>query len=350
MIRRITRLLVLLSSVVLAIAACRPTPDDTPLPTLSPTAFPTSTPVPPAATPTLAPLRVSAQDDVVLDRFRPQDAFVLRFDQPMDPTSTINPLLFSPPLSGQAQWDDTKTALTFLPEGGFAPGETYSVILSDRLKSVDGRSFDRPYEWEIEILPAPQIVQTFPNHWFPKERYPALRITFDRKMDRASVAAALTVTPTVPLAMTWQEDVQASTLTITPTVPLIPGTDYQFTLDRAASADGVLLDKALSRHVRLDKLVSRLERAGSASDAPIRIHFNYAMDGGSVRRAIRFTPPITGTLGWSEAQAMAVFTPTFRLSGSTTYTLTFAEGLCDANGDPLPQPGSLQFTTPCKVL
>ncbi len=349
MIRRILFLVILVSSIAILSVACRPVPLPTPTPepptaTLAPTATPA-----PSATP--APLEVWAANAYTLAHFRPQDRFVVYFGQPMDPNSTPNPLLFFPVVHGRFSWDQAHTSVAFIPEEGFDPGQTYFVILNDLLISVGNRSFDRSFEWKLQVLPVPQVLTRPASRRTEADRSPVFELAFDRPMNTSSVAAALNVSPTIPLNLSWSGEAQASQLTVTAARPLNPGDSYQFTLQpAAASSDGVQLGSAVQWSADLAPLVLRTIRQGNRNNAPIRVEFNYAMDTHSTGAILHFDPPLTGRWGWNRAGTAAVFTPTVPLQSGTQYTLSFSGFPLDDRGDLIVPPAPWHFTTSPAIL
>jgi len=76
---------------------------------------------------------------------------------------------------------------------------------------------------------------------------------------------------------------------------------------------------------------------------PLVIYFNRAMDQGSVERAWRLIPAVTGRFAW---RGMSVFfQPSRPLRTGTYYRLSIGSQAHDAQGQPMPRPFSLAFTT-----
>ena len=314
-----------------ATATARPAPADTP----------TATPVP---IPPAVELTAPAAPDSLL----PQDPVAVHFNQAMDADSVQIPLLFSPLVAGTLTWDASRTTLSFAPLEGFAPDTTYRLVLDESLATADGQHFAELQQWELTILPAPQVVRRNPSQRTLTLRRPEIQLVFDQAMNQTSVADALWVEPAISLALKWQE----KTLTIVPQEALEPGVTYQFSLGTdSASSDGVRLVDEFRWSYQTKPLINKI-RTPSQDDrqAPITIEFNYAMDTQSVQEALAFEPALVGDVSWDAAGRIATFAPGAPLPTGATYTLAFRGGLKDANNDPLPGPEPYEFETPAPIL
>src|SRR5574341_366458 len=95
---------------------------------------------------------------------------------------------------------------------------------------------------------APRVIERSPNFKWLSQRRPAISLTFDREMDQASVAAALTVEPSIHFNLRWE----AATAYLDLVEPLAPGGDYRFMLARtAADQEGVPLAEDYQWEYRL---------------------------------------------------------------------------------------------------
>jgi len=76
---------------------------------------------------------------------------------------------------------------------------------------------------------------------------------------------------------------------------------------------------------------------------PLVVYFNRGMDQGSVERAWRLMPAVAGHFAW---RGMSVFfQPSRPLRAGTYYRLSIGREAHDAQGQPMPRPFSLAFTT-----
>ncbi len=219
--------------------------------------------------------------------------------------------------------------------------------ISSPLQPPDAASFSSPIP--TPKVPAPRVLKRIPSQVAIGQRRPTIRLVFSRPMDRASVAAALTVEPAMPLDLHWE----GNDLILTPREPLTPGAQYNFALlQTATDLNGAPLERAYRWSYQLNGLIAHTSWPARRNDqsTPLRINFNYPMDMASVRRALKISPAITGNVAWNANKTTFVLTPTVPLPNETRYTIRFDDGLRDANGDPLPPPAPLRFTTPPPIL
>ncbi len=85
-----------------------------------------------------------------------------------------------------------------------------------------------------------------------------------------------------------------------------------------------------------------MTRAAPTAGALV-IYFNRAMDQGSVERAWRLTPAVAGHFAWRGMSAF--FQPSRPFRAGTYYHLSIGQEAHDAQGQPMPRPFSLAFTT-----
>lgn len=284
---------------VLILVACREEREP-PIPSSEPaaeTAIPTPT-IAPTVThgPWPSDLEVSLVSTADPVSFSPQSPFVLHFNQPMDKSSVGLPLLITPFVAGSHTWNDTGTHLTYFPDGGFASGETYSIVLDSELRAVSGLGFARPAHWEIQVAVAPRLSKRTPIDLHLSTRHPTIELSFDRPMDRDSVVEALDVYPEIPLTMQWDRD----RLVIEPIEAMTPGTLYNFTLSQVATDErGIPVSEIYRWSYRPRSVVaSTVAPKVGENRHTVVINFNYEMDTDSVRRALHFKPAIVGDLTW----------------------------------------------------
>jgi uncharacterized protein YfaS (alpha-2-macroglobulin family) len=192
------------------------------------------------------------------------------------------------------------------------------------------------------------VVERSPGYKWLKERRPVISLTFDREMDPGSVAAALTVTDSIPFNLRWD----GPTLFIELIEPLAPGGNYIFTLAHtAADRNGVPLAEDYRWEYRLSDLIaSHSGPTTSDPGAPLTIRFNYPTNTSSVEQALTIQPAITGTVSWDAQATTLTITPANLFASETTYTVNFAGRLLDSLGDDLPLPPPFTFTTPPPIL
>lgn len=153
--------------------------------------------------------------------------------------------------------------------------------------------------------PPPTILFHQPAQEQLRQRQPTIYLAFDQPMDQAAVGAALTVDPSVPLALSWVEN----TLYLVPTSPLAPDTLYTFTLSTAArNQQGTPLAAPYTWRYRTSHgLTSTGARNGWPRDGAFYLTFSTAMDPASVTQSLRIEPdiPVTnGSIRPTEGQPM----------------------------------------------
>lgn len=338
-------------------AACRSGPADTPAtaeseptakaetPTDEPTPRPTRTPAPTAVP---ATLEAWPDESLDLEKFLPGDALVMHFNQPMDPTSSREPVRITPIVRGEAIWNDDYTMLTFVPDSGFRPNRAYTIRFDRSLLSASGLRVNFNESWRLHTMSAPQLTHRLPSGQTLSERQPTIRLIFNRPMDEASVLAALTVSPTIEYEASWQ----GNELRLTLNEALDFDTVYRFRLSKEA-ADQYGQHPTIDyqwRYQLADVLASIGRPSAANRQAPITFRFNYAMNRAAVEQAIRFEPAIRGEWEWDEANKTAILMPDAPLPTDTTYTVRFEGSLRDAAGDALPLPQAVTFSTPPPIL
>lgn len=192
-------------------------------------------------------------------------------------------------------------------------------------------------------MPAPRVVNRQPTKQLVP-RQPTIRLLFNRAMDTASVMAALSITPSVPLSLTWPAD---DTALIGFAAPLQPGGVYTVTLGQTASAfDGHPMASTQTWTYFLEPFTARLSASTQTRALnPLRLHFNYPVTLASLRQAFSITPALSGTLVLDKTGATAIFTPTVLPLSGTTYTVTLAP-LLTAEGVRVTAQDPITFTTP----
>ncbi|MBK8904871.1 MAG: Ig-like domain-containing protein [Anaerolineaceae bacterium] len=345
------RILLIFFSALLILAACQgdqPT-DPTPTAVSHRTQTITTTEPEPTSEPAELPdfLAWEPVGDFALDDFPPDAPLVLRFNQPMK-TTAPQPLLFSPTVRGTFAWSDDNTVLTFTPDEGFSSNRTYWVNLHASLKSRSGLAFTAVQRWQLKTQHTPQITRRVPSGTTLAERQPGFVLTFNRAMDRASVEAAVSITPTVDYTLDWQDN----TLNLILDEQLEFGTNYQFAVAKTAvDEDGRHLAQPYTWTIRLADTLDDVSWPTAADHlAPIVLNFNYPIDQASLSDALEIKPAISGKLSWSSDYKTAELIPNTQLPADTTYTLSFTGPLRDAAGLDLPTPDDVTFTTPPVIL
>jgi uncharacterized protein YkwD len=185
----------------------------------------------------------------------------------------------------------------------------------------------------------------------------AVEIAFTQAMDPASVRAALDVQPAGAIRADWNR--AGTVLTVAPLRRWATGTYYTITVQPGAlSADGVPLSTPV-RAVFLTRpttaaTIGLTRAAGERAriDTGFVVEFDGPLDPATIRGALRVDPPVAGA--WARvdaapgdgahadaggartdaapAAARWAFTPVGRLAADTTYRISLADTLRDADG------------------
>ncbi|MBP6786408.1 MAG: Ig-like domain-containing protein [Candidatus Promineofilum sp.] len=312
-----------------------------PVPTAAPTALATPD-APPAAldpTPTTALLPTGTPADFLTATLAPahdphhyaaRTPLTILFDRPIA-APPDRPLVFTPSVPGTFSWNDDATAVTFNPTRGFSAGHTYTVTASDDLRAADGAIFDAPPVWSLVVVEPPRVLRRQPAQGAGRDRRPAISVIFDRPMDPATAAVA--VEPAVPLDLSWPDE---TTLVIRPAADLDPGVTYKFALAKeVAGSDGIPRDQAYRFTYTPSPIITAVEGPKPNNpDAPFFIRFGYPMDRAAAEAALTLSPPVEAARRWQGDDTLELIDPP--LMGNTTYTITLAGDVADADGNLLP--------------
>ncbi len=213
----------------------------------------------------------------------------------------------------------------------------------------------------------PAIVAAVPRPGEEVRTQAGILLRFSRAMDRASVEAALRVTPEAEVAgdgpvegvFAWQDD---TTVTFTPKV-LAAGTRYQVALDVTAQADnGLPLTRDLAfSFSTLDALtVTHTSPANDSfnlrGDTPVLVVFNHPMvpinctgqvadaAAGCPALPLTFSPGVVGQGTWINTGAYR-FDPLPGWDAGTTYTVELASGISSVAGATLNEGVTWMFST-----
>ena len=199
----------------------------------------------------------------------------------------------------------------------------------------------------------------------------AVTVSFEREMDRASVEAALAITPAGEHRLAWSRDGRA--LQVIPTTAWLTDQRYALVIGTSArTAAGALLGAparfsfTTQTAPRIEEFSARfvaepaddakaLQAAGDAAfvTAPdltsqvsaqtaIRITFNAPMNQGQVEGGFLLSPAVPGIFSW--AGSTVTFTPIERLAPDARYAVSLS-GAHDLDGNPLAGDTSFSFTT-----
>lgn len=317
----------------------------------TPVATPTATEevveevVAPTSTPLPVELTVEFVTDYPLDRYPAQAGFSLRFNQPMDMTSSALPIQVEPYPDSSLSWNRSHTVLRFSPLTSLEAGATYTITVDNGLKSANGQSLEQPASWTIRVVDGPHLVERAPADYEIDNRRPMIRLTFDRPMNQASVADGLTVEPAVPLLFTWLEN----NLLIQPAEPLATDETYRFYLSSAVmDTAGMALGEEVAWRYELPQVIERVSWPAAGEIAGvINIRLNYAVAAKDLRLDLQ--PPTANHLVAQSDPMLLSFVLDEPLRGDVTYRAQLAGQLLDENGDELVVAGLGAHQTPSLI-
>jgi alpha-2-macroglobulin len=182
-----------------------------------------------------------------------------------------------------------------------------------------------------------------------------ITVFFDRSIDCATAATAVTIVPAVSGETTCSSDGFA--LTFTPSTGYERATAYTLTISTALRAqDGGALAQAVTVDVNVigflgvADILPNADTADVATDAQITVIFTrpvvtlaVAEDAALLPSPLTLSPTVDGTGEWLNT-SIYVFKPT-QLAGGTQYTVTVNAGLQAVDGTVMAQPFSSTFTT-----
>ena len=180
-----------------------------------------------------------------------------------------------------------------------------------------------------------------------------IHLTFPSPMNAASVVAALTIDPAVPLSTSW--DAAGKALTVSPQGMWQPGTFYTIKVGAAAlTATGQPLGQvaralfstrpATSAHLS----VSSPTPGGASTATGFTVTFDHAVPMPTADALLTISPAVTGSVtGGSSAnnETTVTFVPDKPLASGTAYTIAVQSGLLDADGSTVAVPLPLRITT-----
>ena len=179
-----------------------------------------------------------------------------------------------------------------------------------------------------------------------------ITLAFSAPMDPTSVAGSLQVEPNVPVNLSW--DATTTHLTVTPKTNWAPATYHTISvLAGALGASGrpmiVPARAAFLTRAATTATVTATSRTGDAArvDTALRLTFDAKVAVDDLRRGLRISPTVDGTLQSVQAADGAsayLFTPAVPLVAGSVYTLGL-DGVVDADGAAVTLPGVVTIRT-----
>lgn len=145
------------------------------------------------------------------DRVRPDTAFVVDFERPVDLTRAAAAFRIEPPVAGTLApaGDGEGTGLVFRPAEPLAPGTTYRVAFHGLTRDEDGAPLAELPELVVRTVDAPGVVRFRPRPGTGDvERGQVISVRFTQPMDRRATGRAFTVSANgtaIEGAIRWAE-------------------------------------------------------------------------------------------------------------------------------------------------
>ncbi len=206
-----------------------------------------------------------------------------------------------------------------------------------------------------EPLPPPRLLTHTPALGEEQPLDAPMELVFDQPMDRASVEAALSITPTVVGKFTWRDE---RTLAFTPEGRWERGRRYRVTVAATArNAEGTPMEEAATFDFSTVGFltVSAVHPTPGVTEVPpdtaVTVVFNRpvvpltAIAGqAQLPDPVTFMPPVAGKGEWLNT-SIYIFRPEESFLPSTEYTARVAAGLTDTTGGVLVEDYTWKFTT-----
>jgi uncharacterized protein YkwD len=177
-------------------------------------------------------------------------------------------------------------------------------------------------------------------------------VTFSRPMDRAAVAEAVTVSPSLAVQLEW--NAAGNILTVRPAMRWETGTYYTITIggsaaDRNGHQLGAPMRVAFVTRTATIGRIAATRMIGLAADVrtAFRITFDHPVDVAAATKAFRIAPAVDGSFQLPAAAEATELTyePLAPLAAGTTYKVTLDGAFSDADGAPVGLSNDLAVNT-----
>lgn len=204
-------------------------------------------------------------------------------------------------------------------------------------------------------LPPPRLLSRSPA---PGEEQPLdapIVLTFDQPMDRASVEAALSISPTLEGSFTWSDD---RTVAFAPEPGFERGRRYQVTVEKTARnvegtamGEPVAFDFSTVGYLVVSQVIPGPDSEDLDPNTTVTVIFNRPVVPLSainrqdeLPQPLTFMPPVRGKGEWLNT-AIYLFRPDGGFLPATHYQARIAAGLSDTSGGILAEDYVWEFTT-----
>ena len=291
-------------------------------------------------------------------------AINVQFSEQVETASVESRFRIAPYIAGSIAWDGS-TAI-FTPSRRLPADTAFTVSVEPGFEDMAGNAAASGLEaFAFRTQGPPTVVSTDPADGSDGIAVDApLTITFDRLMDTAAAADAVSIDPPTGLRPSWSGP--ALTLAFD---PLLFGTTYTVTVDTtAADTDGSRLAAPFT--TRFTTVAAGLEvrdtlpadgAAGTSVRTPIAVVFDGPVDPETVDDALEITPPIDGDVsvvplpddtappppdGAATSGVVLLLQPSAPLAPHTTYSVRLAPTVAREGAPDQVAPGRVwSFTT-----
>ena len=229
------------------------------------------------------------------------------------------------------------TELWLVPARRWENSTTYTVTVQDGVMDVFGHAGVEPFSIEFTTWPRPTVVDASPtgDDLAPDA---AVRVEFERPVDRSSVEGAFEINPPAPGHFEWAGD---RVLEWKPS-GLLYSTRYLVSVGGTDAGGDPIVPSQWSFSIRSQPKVVEALPAGDSvpEDSSVRLQFDRQVIRDTVEESFQVEPDVPGTFEWENDRVMT-WRPA-ELAYSTGYTVSVS-GM-SSDGDPL-VPHEWSFTT-----
>jgi hypothetical protein len=232
---------------------------------------------------------------------------------------------------------------------------TYTVTLASTAHDSAGVEMRFPLEFSFRTIQSGATITSIQSEPEDGARnvsllsFSSIRITFPKKMDRASVENALSIIPSTQPIFLWPAD---NVLLLYTGGPLRALTNYTVRVEATArDLDGIPLDEPFEFSFETEPVLlgNTMPSNGQvfvdySTDLRIYLWFNTYIVRSTLTTAWSIVPPAAGQFIWRD-NTNVYFSPTVPLVPNTKYTVTIGGALRDLHGSSLPSPYSFAFVT-----
>ena len=279
----------------------------------------------------------------------------IRFNNSVNPSSLVLSWLPSPGSFSQT-WSENNTLLTLVPAADLLESQKYLITVGEATTDIYSTNLGSDYvlSFTTGAVTPPAVSSTQPvagSLDVPVSQQ--VKIVFSKAMDTAKTQAAVSVSPSLTPAFSWENS--DTTMVIGMGAALSYDTSYQITIGTGATdKSGLTMTQSyllgFKTVTRPTVLTAKCYPAAGATGIPpqsvIKIEFSKAMNKESAQTAFSLkqsSTAVSGNFSWS-GNIMS-FTPATSLAYGQTYQISIAETALDSLGNSLAAAVSWNFVT-----